>query len=222
MSSGPRVKLSGLTKSFVDGQTQQTVFEKLSLSVEPGEMVALVGPSGSGKSSLLHILGALDPDYEDKVEVDGRDLSALTDAQRSGFRSQRIGFVFQSHNLLSHRTALDNVLLAATFTSDAPKAARARELLVDLGLAGLEHRRPTTLSGGERQRVAIARALYHKPRVLLCDEPTGSLDGDATEQVLAIFDALKGKESSIVIATHSMVVAKGADRIVRLEAGKLL
>ena len=132
-----------------------------------------------------------------------------------------MGFVFQSHNLLGHRTALDNVLLAASFTTKAPDKDRAKELLSSLGLAGLEHRRPAKLSGGERQRVAIARALYHRPSVLLCDEPTGSLDGDATERVLGIFNALKGQSTAILIATHSMVVAEGADRIVRLESGGL-
>ncbi|MEC9464619.1 MAG: ABC transporter ATP-binding protein [Myxococcota bacterium] len=222
MSNSPRVVLSGVSKQFADGDGVQSVFTELSLTVAPGEMVALVGPSGSGKSSLLHIMGALDPHYTGLVEVDGQDLSSLSDDARSGFRSQRIGFVFQSHNLLAHRTVLDNVLLAAAFTPREPRRDRAQALLESLGLGALWRRRPSELSGGERQRVAIARALYHDPPVLLCDEPTGSLDGLATEQVLDVFRTLKGEESSIVIATHSMVVAEGADRTLRLEQGAFL
>ena len=142
MSNSPRVVLSGVSKQFADGDGVQSVFTELSLTVAPGEMVALVGPSGSGKSSLLHIMGALDPHYTGLVEVDGQDLSSLSDDARSGFRSQRIGFIFQSHNLLAHRTVLDNVLLAAAFTPREPRRDRAQALLESLGLGALWRRRP--------------------------------------------------------------------------------
>ncbi|HET6346958.1 MAG TPA: ABC transporter ATP-binding protein, partial [Myxococcota bacterium] len=171
----PLLVARGVTKRVRDGERLSAIVEDVSLTVEAGERVALVGPSGSGKSTLLQILGALDPDFDGDLEVLGAPLASHSDAALARFRNRTFGFIFQAYNLLGHLSALENVVLPARFSGQAPELARGRALLEEVGLADKAHRRPGALSGGERQRVAIARALYQRPKVVLCDEPTGNL-----------------------------------------------
>jgi len=221
MSEEPTILATDVSKKFRDADHQLAVLSGVSLCVNRGEIVALLGPSGSGKSSLLHILGGLDPDYEGEVTVAGERLRDLSDTQRAGFRSKSVGFVFQSFNLLRHLSARENVLLAARFTPAAADVGRARELLADVGLEGKEHRLPSELSGGEQQRVAIARALYHRPRVILCDEPTGNLDVETSAGVLEIFEGLRGGDSAMLMVTHDPALSARADRVLTLRGGSL-
>src|SRR5258706_9284206 len=172
----------------------QVVLSDVSLTVEDGELLALVGRSGSGKSTLLHILGGLDRRYAGTAEVLGQNLARLDDAALALFRNREVGFVFQSFNLLEHLSVLENVMLPAYFGDaggPSPEAgARARAALERVGIAEKAERRPTELSGGQKQRVAIARALYGGPRLLLADEPTGNLDSETGRQIIELFGAL--------------------------------
>lgn len=198
----------------------------VSLSIDEGEMVAIVGTSGSGKTTLLNLIGGLDRDYDGKVEVFGRDLADLSDRALSDLRNRDIGFVFQHFSLLDHMTALENVLLPARFTkgkSPIPDPrARAAKALTDLGLGDKIGERPTNLSGGQKQRVAIARALLFEPKLLLCDEPTGSLDSTTGEQIIETFQRLNGEGYTVVIITHETRVSDAARRIVRIEDGQIV
>ena len=221
MTDAPAVKLRNLGKRFKDGAGAITVLKDVNLEVFPGELVALLGPSGSGKSTLLHLMGALDVHYEGSVAIQGQELKAMKDRERSAFRSEKIGFVFQAYHLLGHFSALENVLLAATFSSQSPDSGRARELLRAVGLEGKEERLSSRLSGGEKQRVAIARALYHNPPIVLCDEPTGNLDTQSAAEVLSILKELRSEKSTIVIVTHDEDVASHANRTYKLSGGGL-
>jgi putative ABC transport system ATP-binding protein len=210
-----------VTRRVQDGERTLTILDRVSLELAPGERVALLGPSGSGKSTLLHILGALEPDYEGSVIIDGTPLRRLGDGATSRLRNRTLGFVFQAYNLLGHWTALENVLLPAFFSGAAADEQRGREVLTEVGLGDKLHRRPHALSGGERQRVAIARALYHRPKVVLCDEPTGNLDAETGADILALFDTLTAAGVSLLIATHDEAIARSAARVLRLRAGRL-
>ncbi|MBI3180260.1 MAG: ABC transporter ATP-binding protein, partial [Deltaproteobacteria bacterium] len=196
-----------LTRRVTDAAGHVTILDQVSLDVATGERVALVGPSGSGKSTLLHILGALDPDYEGSVEIDGVRLEGLADHALAKVRNRTLGFVFQSYNLLGHLSALDNVLLPARFANETPDAQRAHELLTSVGLGDKAHRKPQTLSGGERQRVAIARALFHRPKLVLCDEPTGNLDRETGKELLGLFARLTEEGVALLIASHDQAIA---------------
>ncbi len=194
------------------------------ISVEPGELVAVVGASGSGKSTLLHLLGGLDRPTGGTVTVAGEDLSALDEAGRSRLRARSVGFVFQFHQLLPEFTALENVMMPG-WVAGSPRAtarARAESLLEDLGLIERAEHKPGELSGGEQQRVAVARALHMRPAVLLADEPTGNLDRRSSATLLEIFERYRSRErQAIVIATHNPDVAQAAGRVVQLEDGYL-
>ncbi len=194
----------------------------LNLTVAAGEYVALTGPSGCGKSTFLHLLAALDRPDSGTLRVDGLDLATLDDPNR--YRRERVGLVFQLHNLLPHLSALDNVEIAMLGTKKTRQQQRSRayELLEAVDLAGFEHRRPPELSGGERQRVALARALANHPRLLLADEPTGSLDTHAVQRVLELLARLHEREQlTIVVVTHDPTVAAAADRLIQLEDGRV-
>ncbi|HTN79619.1 MAG TPA: ABC transporter ATP-binding protein [Acidimicrobiales bacterium] len=224
MSRTPRLAVEAvdLRKTFGHGRGETVALDGLSLTVPSGQYVALTGPSGSGKSTLLHLLAALEPPDSGTLRVDGDDLTSLHDP--SQYRRERVGLVFQLHNLLPHLSALDNIEVAMLGTGrpHAQQRARARELLADVGLAGFERRRPPELSGGERQRVAIARALANEPRLLLADEPTGSLDHDSVERVLELLEELHGRaELTIILVTHDPVVAAAAERRIHIERGRV-
>jgi lipoprotein-releasing system ATP-binding protein len=215
----------GIRKSYPVGETILTVLDDLELRVEAGEMVAIVGASGVGKSTLLHILGGLDRANTGRVSVAGVELTSLADAEIVHFRNRQVGFVFQFHHLLPEFTALENAEMPMRIArmSIAETRQRATELLGRVGLAERLTHRPGMLSGGEQQRVAVARALVMRPAVLLADEPTGDLDertADSLHVLLREMHATYGLTS--VIATHNPRLAAACDRVLRLEGGQLL
>jgi lipoprotein-releasing system ATP-binding protein len=220
----PALEADGLAKTYEDGMAPVVVLRNASLRVEPGEVVAVVGASGSGKSTLLHLLGGLDRPTAGAVRVGGHPMSSLDEQGRSRLRTKAVGFVFQFHQLLPEFTALENVMMPGWIAGrpHAEVRERAESLLRDLDLLGRAEHKPAELSGGEQQRVAVARALHLKPWVLLADEPTGNLDRQATEALLAILERYRREErQAIVIATHNMDVARAAGRVLALEEGCL-
>ena len=221
----PALELRDVSRSYAEGKGQLEVFKALDLVVYPGEIVALVGQSGSGKSSLLHIAGLLEAPTAGDVLIAGQNCTALDDAARTRIRRIGIGFVYQFHHLLPEFTAVENVMMPQLIAGAKRPAAkeRADDLLVRLGLeARLEHR-PTELSGGEQQRVAIARALANRPLLLLADEPTGNLDPTTAARVHDELLRLIHEEGlGALVATHNHELASGMSRIARLEQGRII
>jgi lipoprotein-releasing system ATP-binding protein len=218
------ISVSGLSKSYAVGGTRLTVLKDLDLSLERGEMVAIVGASGVGKSTLLHVLGGLDAPDAGSVRIDQVDLSRLTDEALVAFRNQHVGFVFQFHHLLPEFTAVENAEMPLRIARK--RAAECREratgLLTRVGLAERLEHRPGMLSGGEQQRVAIARALVMHPTLLLADEPTGDLDEHTAETLHDLLQEMHREHGlTSVIATHNPKLAAACDRILRLEDGRL-
>ena len=212
-----------LGKTYRDARREIVVLDGLALSVAAGEWLAIVGASGAGKSTLLNLLGGLDTPSTGGVSVAGQSLSRMSENERSQWRNQRLGFVFQMHHLLPEFTALESVAMPARI-GGAPKQeaeAKAKALLEQLGLAERLSHRPAALSGGERQRVAIARALVNEPPCVLMDEPTGNLDPDTAEQVLAAMSALRDRDTAFVVVTHDPAIAQRMDRQLTLANGRL-
>jgi lipoprotein-releasing system ATP-binding protein len=221
----PVIEVRGVTR-VLDGEVPATLIAGVDLAVQPGEFLAITGPSGSGKSSLLYLLGLLDLPTTGEVLVAGRSTGQLDEAARARLRLETLGFVFQFHFLLPEFTAAQNVALpmrALGKLSDEQIAARAQALLASLGLADHAHKRPDQMSGGQRQRVAIARALANDPMVVLADEPTGNLDTASTRQVLDILrDMIAGEAGkSVVVVTHDVALAAQADRRVNIVDGRV-
>ena len=212
-----------LTKHYSDGLRDIEVLTDLNLAISAGEWVAVVGASGSGKSTLLNLLGGLDSPTSGAIRVDGRILSGMTDRERSYWRNQRLGFVFQMHHLLPEFSAIESVAMPARIGGSSKREAqlRAGDLLAQLGLSDRLSHRPAALSGGERQRVAIARALVNKPACVLMDEPTGNLDPDTAAQVLSAMATLKASATAFVVVTHDPIIANQMDRQCVLKAGQL-
>jgi lipoprotein-releasing system ATP-binding protein len=224
MSKTPILQLRGVRRDYVTGDGVLEVLRGADLDVFPGEMVGLIGPSGSGKSSLLHAAGLLEKPSGGEVFVGGENCSKLTDGRRSRVRLGYIGFVYQFHHLIAELSALDNVALPQRMLGVGQKAARERaaELLSKLGLAERLSHQPAQMSGGEQQRVAIARAMANRPRVILADEPTGNLDPHTSVAVFqAFFDLARDEGVSALIATHNMELARYMDRVFGLEDGHL-
>jgi len=200
--------VASLTKEYATPHGALTILSDVSFSLAPGDAAAIMGPSGSGKSSLLYILGALEPPTAGSVMLDGCRPFQLGPAELAAFRNKMIGFVFQDHCLLPQCSVLENVLVPTLIAPDEHDTRRARELVERVGLADRIDYRPGELSGGERQRVAIARALIREPRLLLCDEPTGNLDRASAENVSAlVLDLHRRQQSILVVVTHSVQLA---------------
>jgi lipoprotein-releasing system ATP-binding protein len=220
----PALELRHVARTFLEGPARLDVFLDASIKVHPGEIVALVGQSGSGKSSLLHIAGLLEAPTAGEVYVAGQNCTALDDASRTRIRRIGIGFVYQFHHLLPEFSALENVMMPQLIAGADKSAARqrGRELLERFGLDKRLDHRPAELSGGEQQRVAIARALANRPQLLLADEPTGNLDPKTSDQVHGEFLRVIGEEGvGALVATHNVELARRMTRLVRLEDGRL-
>jgi lipoprotein-releasing system ATP-binding protein len=227
MSEGlkPALELRHVARSYSEGASRLDVFLDASIEVQAGEIVALVGQSGSGKSSLLHIAGLLETPTAGEVFVAGQNCTALDDASRTRIRRIGIGFVYQFHHLLPEFSALENVMMPQLIAGADKPAARKRalELLERFGLSSRSEHRPAELSGGEQQRVAISRALANRPLLLLADEPTGNLDPKTSDQVHAEFLRVIAEEGvGALVATHNVELARRMTRLVRLENGKLM
>lgn len=218
------LRVENLEKTFKQGGQSLTILQNLSMSLDRGEMVALVGPSGAGKSTLLQMVGLLDSPTSGRITIAGNDASQLDDEQRTRLRREHIGFVYQSHYLLPEFSAIENVILPQMIAGRKKKDARERGEKL-LGALGLSHRlthRPARLSGGEQQRVAIARALANQPKILLADEPTGNLDPHTASDVFEILiELVRSAGIGALIATHNMDLAMQMDRVLELKNGRL-
>lgn len=220
----PVLTCKDLTKKFHDGALYVEVFKKLNFTVYPGERIAIVGQSGAGKSTLLHILGGLDRPTDGRVIVAGRDISSMSDAERSRLRNHYLGFVYQFHHLLPEFTVLENVCIPLLLRGTHPKVARekANDLLAKVDLVKRRNHKLGELSGGERQRTAIVRALVTDPLCMLADEPTGNLDSRTSEKVYQMMLELnRDLNTSLIIVTHDLQLAAKMDKIFQLEDGEL-
>ena len=212
-----------LRKIYGSGDTEVKALEGVNLNVENGEFVAIVGTSGSGKSTLLHMLGGLDRPTEGSVTVDGKDIFALKDEELTIFRRRKIGFVFQSYNLVPVLNVYENIVLPIQLDGRAVDEAFIERIVKTLGLDGRLNALPNQLSGGQQQRVAIARALAAAPAIILADEPTGNLDSKTSQDVLGLLKVTSQKFSqTIVMITHNEEIAQMADRIIRIEDGRIV
>lgn len=225
------IQLKEIKKGFGKGEARQTILKGISLDIKEGEMVSIMGPSGSGKSSLLNILGLLDGMYEGEYLLDGINVADLTEKEQADLRGEKIGFVFQSFHLLKDLTALDNVKMALILANERKSLKqrmgkkemiqKSQYMLERLGMKDHMDQKASELSGGQQQRVAIARALVNEPSVLLADEPTGALDQKNGETLLELLSEIHGDGNSIVMVTHDPKVASVAERQIYIEDGKI-
>tara|TARA_R110002072_G_scaffold172324_10_gene326416 strand:- start:4689 stop:5372 length:684 start_codon:yes stop_codon:yes gene_type:complete len=217
------IKIRKITRDFKMGQEILNVLKGIDLDIEKGEYVALMGPSGSGKSTLMNILGCLDTATSGSYELNGVNVSTMTDDELAEIRNKEIGFIFQTFNLLPRTTALDNVALPMIYAgaSKAERTKRAEEVLHDVGLADRMDHRPNELSGGQRQRVAVGRALVNNPSIILADEPTGNLDSKTSEEIMNLIDAIHQKGNTVILVTHEEDIAQRAKRVIRLRDGMI-
>jgi len=221
------IKCENITKIYQTGDTQLKVLKEVSFEIKKGEFVAIIGPSGSGKSTLMHILGALDRPTNGSYFLNNKDMLELSDDELAEIRSQKIGFVFQSFNLLSRSTVLRNVILPLVYNDKMPKNERREKAAKALQAVGLEkerwHHLSNQLSGGQMQRVAIARALVNQPDLIFADEPTGNLDSKTGDIVLETFKKLnKEKGHTIILITHERYVADHANRVIEIKDGQII
>jgi len=219
------IELKDIYKTYFLGEIQVPVLKGVSLEVAHGEMVALMGVSGSGKSTLMNILGCLDRPTSGQYWLDGQEVSDYSANQRAALRNSKIGFVFQSFNLLARTSAVENVMMPLSYGNVPDREARKRalELLDKVGLADRAHHHPSQLSGGQQQRVAIARSLINHPPLLFADEPTGNLDSRTSEEVLEMFQQLNSRDGiTIILVTHDAGVARHARRSIRIHDGVIV
>lgn len=207
------------TKTYGSGAAKTVANDRISFTIEEGEFVAIVGPSGAGQSTILNILGGMDTNDSGKVMVDGKDIAAMTEKELTTYRRNDVGFVFQFYNLIPNLTALENVELANAIVDDAMDA---EEILDQVGLSERKDHFPSQLSGGEQQRVAIARALGKNPKLLLCDEPTGALDFKTGKRVLKLLETSARKhDQTLIVITHNRAIAEAADRVIEINDAKV-
>ena len=218
------IEIRDLSRHYTMGPTTVKALDGVNFTIEGGEFVAIVGPSGSGKSTLMNILGCLDSPTGGSYKLAGDETARLKPNQLAEIRNRRIGFVFQSFNLLPRESALENVSLPLIYQGMPLKKRKetAMAMLAKVGLEGRENHIPSELSGGQRQRVAIARALSGKPSILLADEPTGALDSKTGVEIMALFHSLHDEGSTIIMVTHDHKVARQAKRVIQIEDGKIL
>lgn len=224
-STNRYIRLQNLSKGFQEGRVNREVLNDASATINKGEFIAVLGRSGSGKSTLLNLISGIDQADRGSVYLDGQDLTALNDHERTIFRRHHIGFIFQFFNLIPTLTVLENVMLPLELNGTPPAEAegRAKACISEVGLQGREATFPDRLSGGEQQRVAIARALVHEPALILADEPTGNLDEKTGRQVMQLLDRLTRQTGkNLILVTHSAEAASFADRIIFLRDGKLV
>ncbi len=212
-----------LTKEYQSGISRLAVLRDVTFEIPQGAFVAIVGPSGSGKTTLLGLLAGLDLPSRGAVVLDGVDLNALDEDGRAKLRGEKVGFIFQSFQLIPTLTAAENVQVPLELRGDADAATRARDLLTRVGLGDRTHHYPNQLSGGEQQRVALARAIANRPRILFADEPTGNLDGTTGDKIVALLDELNRESgATVVIVTHDLTLAEHAQRVIRLRDGLVI
>lgn len=224
MTDAAMIQIEDLTKTYVMGEETVTALDTVSLSIGRGESIAIIGPSGSGKSTLMNLLGGLDRPTAGRYRFEGEEVAHFSDDQLADFRNRRIGFVFQSFQLLPRLSALQNVELPMIYAGQPPRVRRERaaELLQRVGLGSRMGHRPNQLSGGQQQRVAIARSLANQPDLLLADEPTGALDSATGVEVLALFQKLNAEGLTIVLVTHDRGVADAARRRIAFRDGRVI
>ena len=223
MMDGPLIALSGIERVFHLGDSEVHALHQLDLAIAAGEYVAVMGPSGSDKSTLLNLLGLLDRPNAGTYRLEGRDVTTLSPVEQARVRSERIGFVFQSFHLVPRLTAAENIALPMVLAGILPaeRKQRVERALHDYGLANRAGHRPDQLSGGQRQRVAIARATIMRPAMLLADEPTGNLDRATGEEVMRLLEELNGQGVTLIVVTHDAVLGARAHRQLRMEDGEL-
>lgn len=222
MKDAGRIDLKGVNKTYRKGSEEVRALVDVSLSVEPGEFLAVIGPSGSGKSTLMNILGLLDRPDSGVHQLDGADVDGFTSDELARVRNERLGFVFQSFHLLPRTTAVENVELPLIYSTRADITGLGERALEAVGLNHRAKYVPSELSGGQQQRVAIARALVNEPEIILADEPTGNLDSQAGQEVMAVFQDLHRKGKTIVLITHDQNIAAVADRMVEIVDGRIV
>jgi putative ABC transport system ATP-binding protein len=216
------IQLEDVTKAYQMGKVEVPVLHDIDLTIDDGEFVAIMGPSGSGKSTLMNILGCLDVPTSGRYLLDGIDVSSLSGNRLAKIRSTKIGFVFQSFNLVSRTSAVRNVELPLIYAGVRDRRSRAREALEQVGLGERQKHLPNELSGGQQQRVAIARALINDPAILLADEPTGNLDTASSLEIMKLLGALNDAGRTVVLITHEVEIAHFAKRVVRLRDGYIV
>lgn len=220
----PLIKISNLTKIYNPGSNQTVALDNVSLEIKDGEFVAIIGASGSGKSTLMNIIGCLDKAQSGRYYLDGKLTGNFDDSELSKIRNQKIGFVFQSFNLMARTSALANVQLPLLYSNVTreDRIKRATAILVKLGLKERIYSTPAQLSGGQQQKVAIARALVNNPSLILADEPTGNLDSKSSAEIIDILKSLNKEGRTIILITHEVPIARSANRIITISDGKII
>ncbi len=225
MKPEPLVRAVAAEKVYESGPLSVRALQGINLEILPGEMVAIMGPSGCGKTTLLNCFSGLDELTSGEVYVDGKSLSSMTDKQKTEYRAKRMGFIFQSYNLLPVLTAVENVELPLLIVGHPPKQARATAMMIieQMGMKGWEQHKPSELSAGQQQRAAIARALVNSPAIVWADEPTGNLDTDTSRQIMQLLKQLNvGNRQTFVVVTHDPAVSEWANRILKMRDGRIV